>query len=333
MTLKDADEETLQQVQAEAAAWMSLLHSLERDAELEAGLKHWLTADPLHRQVWEVATDIWNDAAALPRRIPEPRLTRTRQRPHAYLRPALALALACLVAGSSLLQQFLHSRVNTTVGEQRTLTLEDGTRVELNTDSHLVVKYDSHARTIILNSGEAYFQVAHELRPFIVVAGDKKILALGTAFTVRRGETADDPLTVTLIEGRVAVAPADATPSLSTKPTADVNILNPGERLRVRRHDPPLLDSPPMDKATAWMRGQLIFDHTPLREAAAEFSRYNKIKITVISPEAAAIPIGGIFHLGDAMSFARAVAESNNLRLTLHDGELVLEPVPAASSP
>jgi transmembrane sensor len=187
------------------------------------------------------------------------------------------------------------------------------------------VKYDAQTRTVILESGEAYFQVARERRPFVVVAGERKILALGTAFTVRRDETADDPVTVTLIEGRVSVAPVDAMSSSSTTTSSEVKVLNPGERLRVRRHDAPKLDAPSMDKATGWMRGQLIFDHTPLREAVAEFNRYSSLKIKVATAQAAAIPVGGIFRIGDSKSFARAVAETYNLRLTLRDSALVLD--------
>jgi transmembrane sensor len=211
------------------------------------------------------------------------------------------------------------------------LNLDDGTRVELNTDTQLLVKYDHHTRTVVLKSGEAYFQVAHEHRPFMVFAGERKILALGTAFTVRRDGSSDEALTVTLIEGRVVVAPVNADPGLVPAPSPTVTLLNAGQRLRTRAHAKPTVDTPSIEKATGWMRGQLIFDHTPLREAAAEFSRYNKIKITVASPEAAEIPIGGIFRIGDSRSFARAVAASYDLQVTVNGDELVLEPMQDSS--
>jgi transmembrane sensor len=185
---------------------------------------------------------------------------------------------------------------------------------------------------VILESGEAYFQVARESRPFIVIAGERRILALGTAFTVRRDDPAsDDSLTVTLLEGRIAVTPVDAAGLSSTEPDSEAKVLNPGERLRVHRHAPPTLDSQPIEKATGWMRGQLIFDHTPLREAIAEFNRYSSLKITVASPEAGAIPVGGIFRISDSKSFARAVAETYNLRVTPHDSELVLDTAESGS--
>lgn len=331
MTPIEESKGSLIRSQAEAAAWIALLHSAERNAEVEAGLRRWIAADPMNAAAWEAGTDIWNETSHLPRRIPQPDIRSSRSTSRRYLRPLLAVAVVlCLAGGGLTLQYFRHSTVNTVVGEQRTLNLEDGTRVELNTNSHLVVKYDRSARTVVLTAGEAYFQVAHEQRPFIVIAGERKVLALGTTFTVRRDDTADNPLTVTLIEGRVAVAPVETTSTSASAPPPQVQILNPGERLRVRKHSRPTVDSPPMDKVTGWMRGQLIFDHTPLSEAVAEFNRYSSIKIAVASPEAAAIPVGGIFRISDSKSFARAVAETYNLHLTLRGNEVVLDNAPPA---
>ena len=323
----DSDQVGRLRAQAEAAAWMALLHSPERNADIEGGLRRWIAADPLHAEAWEAATDVWNETAGLPRRIP--RRPPQRDRGPGF-KLFLAAAAICLIVAGVIVKDSLSSAVTTTVGEQRTVNLEDGTRVELNTDSRLWVKYDRDSRTVVLKSGEAYFQVAHERRPFIVIAGERKIVALGTAFTVRRDETNGDALTVTLIEGRVAVAPVEQTAAAGSEP--GVTVLNAGQRLRARPKAKPAVDTPSIDKATGWMRGQLIFDHTPLSEAASEFSRYNKVKIRVASPEAAAIPIGGIFRIGDSRSFARAVSASYDLTVTEDGNELVLEPAQKSSA-
>jgi len=329
MKLTSSDEGALLRAQAEAAAWMALLHSPDRNAELEAGLRRWIAADPLHAATWETATDLWNETGDLPRRIPRqpiPELTGRKT----SIKPLVAIAALCLLAIGAIVQYSLPSAVTTSVGEQRTLNLDDGSRVELNTNSRLRVKFDHQNRTVVLDSGEAYFQVAHERRPFSVLAGARKIVALGTAFTVRRDEISDDAVTVTLIEGRVAVTPTNTDNSVPASDPA-IMVMKAGQRLRTRPHTTPTVDAPSIDKATGWMRGQLIFDHTPLREAAAEFSRYNKIKITVTSAQAAAIPIGGIFRIGDSRSFARAVAESYDLKVVQRGDELILEPTDAHS--
>ncbi len=319
MRAKDARAEELTRAQTEAAAWIALLHSSERSAEVEAGWKRWIAADPLHTTVWEDATDIWTDAGNLPRRIPQPRGSSS----YRFMRPLLAIAVLCPVVAGIIFPSVLQKHISTTVGEQRTLSLEDGTRVELNTSTELLVSFDRHGRTVTLESGEAYFEVAHELRPFNVVAGERKIQALGTAFTVRRDEATDEAVTVTLIEGRVTVDTNTALPE-SRAPEVHL-LLNPGQRLRLHRHAAPVLDSPSMEKTTGWMHGQLTFDHTPLREAVAELNRYSTLKIRVASAAVGSIPIGGIFAISDARSFAHAVADTYDLRLVQRQNEILLD--------
>lgn len=318
MRIRDPAHKKRLRAQTDAAAWIALLHSSQRNPEVEAGLKRWIAADPLHATVWEVATDIWADTASLPRRIPQPYRSFGRR----LLRPVAAVAALCLVVAGVMLPSFLQSRLSTAIGEQRTLSLKDGTRVELNTNTQLLVRLERHTRTVILESGEAYFQVAQEQRPFIVIAGNRTIQALGTAFTVRRDEAADESVTVTLIEGRVAVDTNTAAPG---SPKFAVQHLNPGQRLRLRRHAAPTLDFAAIDKATEWMRGQLIFDHTPLSEAVAELNRYSTLKIRVASAQLGSIPVGGIFSISDSKSFARAIAETYDLRLVHQQGELLLD--------
>jgi transmembrane sensor len=220
------------------------------------------------------------------------------------------------------------SGISTEIGEQRTVVLVDGTALQLNTNSRVLVRYDNHRRQVILKSGEAYFNVAKpEARPFIVVAGDRKVIARGTSFLVRREESVDIPLTVTLIEGRVAVAPAGSADVLPPKSTADVTVMTPGERARFRRAGPPAMDTPTLQTVMSWRSGQLFFKGMPLRAAVAEINRYSQMQIAIAFPaEAAAkISVDGSFRAGDSSSFARAVADSNHLRLVEHDNELVLE--------
>jgi transmembrane sensor len=324
----------LVRIRAEAAAWVALLHSPERNPMIEAGLQRWIAASPQHVAAWELATNVWNDTGSLPRRIPVRDAVRMPMRLR-FPRPALATLVLCLIVAAAGLPYLLRPSLNTAVGEQRTLNLDDGTRVELNTDTHLLVRYDRQRRKVILESGEAYFQVAPERRPFVVEAGEQEILALGTAFVVRRDQTGDVSLTVTLIEGRVSVASADSQKALAVDArTTDsatrqpVSLLNPGERLKLRGHTAPKLDSPSLEETTGWMRGLLIFDNTPLREAIAEFNRYNVAKITVASREVGEIPVGGIFRISDARSFAHAVADSYDLRLTSRDRTLTLDRAP-----
>src|SRR5690606_28626324 len=99
--------------------------------------------------------------------------------------------------------------VRTGVGEQRTVTLEDGSRVSLNTATRLSLHFDRGVRRVRLQSGEALFEVARDPgRPFVVESGDRQVRALGTAFIVRRDA---GRIAVTLMEGSVEVAPVGGT--------------------------------------------------------------------------------------------------------------------------
>ncbi len=232
----------------------------------------------------------------------------------------------------------------TAVGEQRQLVLEDGTRVFLNTDTSVVVKYNEQTRRVELRRGEALFNVAKQADwPFIVVAGDRQVRALGTSFVVRRDR---QRLAVTLVEGKVTVSPEQgqsagegagegAVVATQAEPAPqpaqlgkDVITLTPGQRLTFTRGAATKLDTPSVEKATAWRRGQVILDDTPLRAAADEMNRYNAIKLVVEDPEASALLINGLFQAGDSTHFANAVAQAYGLEVIERGDEIVLSGKP-----
>jgi transmembrane sensor len=310
---------------AEAAAWVVRLHGPERTQAVESGWRCWFAAHPDHAAAWELVSDKWNKSHDVPVGLVHAAV-RVGRPSRVRLRPVLVAvaAAASVVMGWALV--YLGRGVFTTaVGEQRTLNLEDGTRIELNTATRLVVSYDVKTRTVELKSGEAYFSVAHEARPFVVTAGNRKVIAVGTSFTVRRDPSADDTMTVTLIEGRVAVASADAPNVLPREQVPEVTVLSAGQRLHIRRRAPITLDTPSIDRVTGWMRGQLIFDHTPLDEAVQELNRYSATRLSVASPETGRIPVSGTFRVSDSVSFAHAASETYHLRLVRRGDEIALE--------
>jgi len=232
---------------------------------------------------------------------------------------AIAATLATVAIGGTVWYVQRNS-VTTAVGEQRSITLEDGSRVFLNTDTQASVEYNSHERRMLLDKGEALFEVARESRrPFIVSAGFAQIEALGTSFVVRR-----DPqkLAVTLVEGKISVAEAESSSGKLAPQKA--KILSPGERLTMVAHRAATLDVPVLDKLTAWQRGQVAFDSVPLADAVTEMNRYSATKLVVEQPEAAGIQIGGIFRTGDAISFAEAMAETYRLNVVEGRGRIIL---------
>jgi transmembrane sensor len=327
--LKKADKPS-PALRAQAAAWVTRLHGPNRTEEVEEGLRRWLAESPEHKAAFELLTDTWEKSARL-RRRPIERVASWQKIGFrvSFSRAAFAtMAVAALAVLGTIF--YLHSdAVVTAVGEQRTLTLEDGTRVYLNTNSRAVVHYDKKLRQVNLEKGEALFEVAKRPEwPFVVTAGDRQVTALGTAFIVRRDEK---DLAVTLVEGKITVSPVRDVSGGSAVPqrtpesgTAAVFTLSPGQRLTLAKSEPPKVDRPPLERVTAWQRGQVAFDNTPLADAAAEMNRYSAVRVVVEDPSAAAIRVSGIFRAGDSANFAQAVAKTYRLEVRDQADEVIL---------
>lgn len=317
---------SLHDLDAEAAAWLARLYA-EPAGAAQPALDAWLAEDPAHAAAFDRARAVW---ALLPRAASHGQdlslgLGETHAPPRPLRRPPVWRAAAALAAGLSLLigagvlWRSMHDADGyaTRLGEQQVATLQDGSRIALNTDTQLDVRFDAGRRRIELDKGEAMFEVAHDPeRPFVVVAGDTRITAIGTVFTVRR--TRDD-VVVTLIKGKVAVSQA--------RPRADGSeaalvMLRPGEKLTEPANGPARVEPESVEVATAWRRGQTVFRDTPLGSAVTELNRYGGPPIVVDDPRLAALPVSGVFAT-NAADFAEAIAALYGLRLekrgeTLH---------------
>jgi transmembrane sensor len=308
-------------IRAEAAVWFARLQGSDCNAATEEGFRRWRCEDPDHATQYKIATGVWNDPAQC--------LSQSTRR--GIARPVLAIFAACLVlaavAGGVI--YWMLPDLSTAKGERLSTTLADGTRVELNTDTHVALRYGAHERKIILQSGEIYLNVIkHEPRPFVVVAGDRKVVATGTSFVVRRDVSSVMPLSVTLIEGCVAIEPTSTRESSQIRGASEATILSAGRRARFRHGGAPILDTPSIDQVTSWRQGELIFTNMPLPEAVYEFNRYSLNRITVRSPEAESIRVSGVYRTEDSLSFIRTVAQDQHMRFQVQDDELILESVP-----
>ena len=321
----------LRAIRAQAAVWVTDLHGPERSAELEAGLRRWLAEDPRHGKAFELATEAWQRSGSLPAYLPdEPRPTapltassskRTTRAARYSLAGAVALCLS-LAAGFYLLTD---PTLSTGYAEHKTVALADGTEVTLNANSRLIVDYTDKLRKVTLTQGEVLFNVTkHQSRPFVVVIGRRKVIALGTSFDVRREDKGEPSFTVTLIEGRIAIEPLAAPNILPVEPDEAIKLLSPGQRLRFAAKAPDTLDSPSIEKVTAWQHGQLIFEDTSIRDAAKEFNRYGKRRLAIDASVPDTIRVGGVFRIGDPDSFAGAMANAYQLRIIESTEEIKL---------
>ncbi|HEY6642666.1 FecR family protein [Povalibacter sp.] len=221
------------------------------------------------------------------------------QRPRAIAAAPVTWGLAATVMFGIGAAWFMLDRpqhFQTKFGEQRSVLLDDGSHVTLNTASEIEVRFEKDHRRIRLVQGEALFDVAHDAaRPFDVEAGNTVLRAVGTQFDV---DKRSDRTTVTVVEGRVAVLPATELPGVEL-PTLAAN-----DRLVISGVGPHVLErGTNIAAATAWTQRRLIFEQRPLGEVAEEFNRYNRARIDIADAGLRQEQITGVFKPDDAASF------------------------------
>lgn len=192
-------------------------------------------------------------------------------------------------------------------GERLEVTLPDGSAVTLNTDTDLDVVFDGRHRTVEILRGQAFFTIAKDpLRPFVVVAGGKQIVAVGTAFDVRLEK---ERVEVLLVEGRVVVENvmrSSAAAPLAEASTASIQ-LNPGEALVATNTDVVRTPAQDPERRLKWRDGLIEFDNTTLAEAVEEFNRYSVQTIRIEDPAVADFLISGVFRTNSQRKFLEAV--------------------------
>lgn len=223
--------------------------------------------------------------------------------------PLAWLAINNMPAGTP--DQAALQRYETAVGERSTVSLSDGSVVTLNTDSQVEIDYSESLRRIKLLRGQGYFDVSRDIdRPFSVEAGDKRVVAIGTAFDVRYDNV--NTVQVTLVEGRVQVA--DLPASSSPKPVSPADRqpatieLNPGERLIAVAGIEPEVAKTDVDVETSWLTGKLVFHEKPLADVVAEMNRYSAQKLVLDNDERLhETTVSGVFNTGRTSSFVNAL--------------------------
>jgi transmembrane sensor len=197
----------------------------------------------------------------------------------------------------------------TTQHERRSITLPDGSVVQLDVGTELAVRMSEDKREIDLLSGRALFQVAHDAtRPFSVSTETSRTTALGTQFQVQRD---DDHVVVTLAEGSVAVEGSAHGGSASWQ-----DQLRPGEQLSIdaktAERSLHIVDT---QLVTSWTLGRHVFRATPLHEALDEVNRYASKKVRLGDPSLADLPVAGNFVAGDSEVVVEAFSAVLPLRV------------------
>lgn len=232
----------------------------------------------------------------------------------------LAAAVATLSIALGLTTWWMRGPTYATgTGEQRSITLADGSTVELNARSEIRVRFGRHRRDIALVHGQALFHVAKDAaRPFIVKAGNTLVRAVGTQFDVNELRAGT---VVTVVEGLVAVFGAPQSRRTSTLAASDPSqssheqvaaelmkglpgamrpiFVGAGEQLTVTARRSVEKAHVNIATATGWTQRRFVFDAAPLADVVAELNRYNARQLVIVDPQLEDVRINGLFSSSD----------------------------------
>lgn len=336
-------------VDSQAAQYVARLYSGEMSALEEKALLAWLDADPVHRKAYERTLQIWDAAGELvdDREMLAVETDRKKSAMYSRIGPMrVAIALLVFVSAvagglylapgvQSMFSDSLLMTYETSVGEQREVDLEDGSRIVLNTGSRVLVDYSKHERRILLDFGEVYFDVAKDPnRPMVVAVGDRIVKVIGTKFSVMRS---NDLLEVAVVEGVVAVAKGDSrfprVPQTSTgkvasgQSTAKAGVVleagaiaefHPGGH-QVTSNDVALVE-----QLQSWRSGVIRVNNEPLIQLVAEINRYSPVRVLIEDSAITDLPISGVFRFDDVDLMLYSIEEVVPIAVVRHPDRYVV---------
>ena len=330
-------------IQEQACLWVSRLDRGLKDNEL-AELDNWLGESNAHRQSLIDAASLWDDMSVLNELsglFPEATMRKNdagknkRQSSHSsrhYPKTwgiAAAFLVMALAIGAVVQRGWLDNsaefastseKVETGVGEQKNITLADGSILHLNTNSIVTVDFSPSARSIVLLRGEAHFEVAHDKsRPFSVTAGKNTVTAVGTAFNMQYID--DNAFELVVTDGKVLVKDrfkdASSAESLfGKKSVAEEGLLMfAGEKATVQgkveaRENMTQND---IEDDLAWQQGMIVFKGEPLEAVLAEIGRYTSVRFSIADERLRKRRVAGYFKVGDIDGLLAALKSSFNI--------------------
>jgi len=343
-----------EQIAAEAAQWFARLRESDAGRGTEADFVEWLLRSPEHLEEFLAVSRVWGETqvasptlfctddlidAALAEPTPAnvvalkgttTPLTEISARRRKPLRYQIAAAAAALLALGSVIWLVVErssnsTRIITAIGEQRSVTLADGSVLDVNTNSEVRIDLAGAERHLQLVHGEARFKVTRNpQRPFIVSTPQATIRVLGTIFNVRAEM---QNTAVAVLEGQVDVREVT---QLEVPPSGITHIeLKAGQLAAVNPagHIVPNA-GPPLERVAAWTERRLVFREEPLSVVVAELNRYQRKPIRIDAPQLADLRISGTFDSSDPGSFLEYFQRFEHVRVE-RDGDSVRLVAPA----
>lgn len=345
MSKVNQNMDSLQHIKDTAAQWVARRHGVDWTPADAAALEVWLDTSMGHRVEYLCHEKTWRDTSRLKvlgagttsdvipsidqwqaspyfkhvrrdavasnasRSLPAAQVQQTSKVKSWLSWAAAALFLLTCGAGYMGWSQLGGPVYSTATGITTAVPLPDGSKVTLNTDSEIRLAVTEQVRAVELKQGEAFFEVVPDpMRPFVVTAGQKRIVVLGTKFSVRRD---GNSVRIIVTEGKVK---------------SDDVVLTAGAVANTR-HDKLVVEQQPLLKAEAllsWREGYLLFDEVTLAEAVAEFNRYNTHKFVIQDAAIADVPVTGHFRSTSVEPFARLLEEGFPVKVTRTKDRIIL---------
>ena len=302
---------TAVQIQDEAIHWVARMDGRDWNIELETELSAWLDEDTRHRGALLRAQAGWAtldlDQVASPRAASR----RNKGVNRRWVMGGVAAAAAGL--GGAAIWARRAAEYETLTGEIRRLPLNDGSTAIINTSSRVAVRFESSARHVVVNQGQAWFDVAKDPdRPFIVEAGEIRVQAIGTAFSVYRRDGGAD---IVVSEGVVKVW-SEAAPTASLAISAGSGAFVANDAAVRFHHDAP-------SQSLAWRSGEIELSATALSQAISEFNRYNQRHLVLGDLSLSDRQFDGVFRTDDPLGFAKLVGASLHVPVDTSNPDLI----------
>lgn len=293
-------------------AWRA--QSLDHEIAFEREAAAWEELDRL--KVLRAPQIVADPELLAPTPIPGARPSRRRLGRQGWAAMAASLLVAVTGGAAAVVSVSASPAYATGIGERRLVRLPDGSTVELNTDSKIVLRRARGGRIIDLIRGEAMLHVAKDARPVDIRARTARLHAQSGEVVVRLRQSN----TQIIVKEGVVVAETEAAPNTRIPLPSRSGVLI-DTKISAIHH----LSPEDLEKALAWRQGAIILDGETLSEAVAEFNRYNVRKIVVTDRSAGALRVGGYFDASDIDGFVTALTRAFPVRADHRgDGAVIL---------
>lgn len=307
----------------QAAQWLDRLSDGPLDNITKKRFTNWLAANEQHQVTFDTMANTWQDVS-MDEAIQTAKKSRTwREKILQGFTPPILLGGVTLAIVVLMVVLFIPPHVSpftpvtqsftTTIAEQKDFLLDDGSRLEMSSDTAIYIHFSAAKRGVNLKKGASYFAVASDKkRPFEVSMGNASVTAVGTEFNIDHSVHGSD---VTVYEGAVEVR---------TKDNGVPTLLRAGETIHIDQNGLSVIEAVDLAQIVDWRTGWIEITHKPLSYLIERLNRESKMAITIASPAIADLPIAGRFRLRDSQQTLAMLSEVYGLTITHEKQQIIV---------